>query len=220
MLKAAHRWARVGEVLAVPLAILICLPLFAGWSPDVEIIRSTFTPERVQLLIVGIASIWWVILCVSLAATKTGRAYVQDSTGDALAELNISTRPENLTIAGLVFAGLAIGPAATVGKESPPLFASLASFVAAWGATFLPDRMSSTLVRDALHWVGIGCLVAAVYGMACDLAPSSLGPRVAILGAAAVASVYSILHARAHWRTAHPEPVPAPPESPKHRKAE
>lgn len=197
------RWARAGEVGAVAAGVLICVPLYAGWSPTVEAIRSVLTTEIAQFSIVAVGSIWWIGLCVRLPATASGRAYLADSTGEELEALNVATRNDNLTIAGLVLAGLAIGPVATVGKESGPLFASLSAFVAAWAAGFFPDRMSSTVTRDALHWIGLSCLMAAVCGLAVDLG-GSLGPRVAVFVASLIVGVYSFLHARAHWRTAYP----------------
>jgi hypothetical protein len=198
-----HRWARAGEVGAVAAGVIICVPLYAGWSPTIETIRTTLTTELAQFLIVGVGSIWWLVLCARLPATATGRAYLADSTGEELEALNVATRIDNLTIAGLVLAGLAIGPEATIGKESGPLLASLSAFVAAWAAGFFPDRMSSTVTRDALHWIGLSCLLAAVCGLAVELDRASLGPRVAVFGASLVVGIYSFLHARAHWRTAY-----------------
>jgi len=202
------RWARVGEVLGVGVIVVLCLPLFAGWRPEIDLVGSIFTTERVELLVVGLISIWWVGMCFAFPLTPAGRAYVRDDAGRELMEQNIATRTDSLTIAGLVLAGLAIGPATTLGRASAPLVGALTAFVAAWAAGFLPGRMSSTLVRDTLHWIGLGCVLAAVFSMAVELDPDTFGPRVAVFGGSLVVSVYSFLHARAHWRGARRMSVP------------
>jgi hypothetical protein len=180
----------------------LCLPFFAGWRPEFSPISGAFTTERVQLLVVGLISIWWVLICFAFPFMLHGRAWIRDNAGRELMAQNIETRTDSLTIAGLVLAGLAIGPATTVGRASAPLVAAFAAFVAEWAAGFSPGRMSSTLVRDTLHWIGLGCVLAAVFGMAVALEPDSYGPRVAVVGGSFVVSVYSFLHARAHWRGA------------------
>jgi hypothetical protein len=202
------RWARVGEVLGIGVIAVVCLPLFAGWRPEIGLFGWTFTTELVEFLMVGLISIWWVGLCFLFPLTPRGRAWIRDDAGPRLMAANIADRADSLTIAGLVLAGLAIGPASTLGRASTPLVAAFAAFIAAWGAGFLPGRISSTLARDALHWIGLGCVLAAVFSMAIELDPDTLGPRVAIFGGSLAVSVYSFLHARAHWRGAQSTAVP------------
>jgi hypothetical protein len=204
------RWSRIGEVLGVGAVVVVCIPLFAGWHPEVDLVRATFTTERTEFLIVAMTSTWWVALCFALPLDRRGRSYLRDDAGRELTTQNMNTHADSLTIAGLVLAGLALGPATTVGKASTPLVAALTAFVAAWAAGFIPGRMSSTIVGDTLHWIGLGCMLAAVYSMAIALDPETYGPRVAVLGASLIVGIYSFLHARAHWRSAHLPDAPAP----------
>jgi hypothetical protein len=197
------RWSRVGEVLGVGVVVLLCLPLFAGWHLESGPVRDALTTGRVEAFIAGLGSIWWVLLCFALPATSSGRAYLRDSSGPLATRLDISTRTDNLVIAGLVLTGLTLGPATTAGKASGPLVAALSAFVAAWAAGFATGRMSSSFVRDALHWIGLSCLLAAAYGIAVDLGRGDLGPPGAVFGASLLAGAYSFLHARANWRSAH-----------------
>jgi len=204
------RWARIGEVLSVGVVVVLCLPLFAGWRPQFDF-PGPITTDLVEFVIVGATSIWWLCLCFVLPLRRDGRAWIRDDAGPELMKANIAERADSLTIAGLVLAGLAIGPASTLGRASAPLVAALTAFVAAWAAGFLPGRISSTLARDTLHWIGLGCVLAAVFSMAIELDPDTLGPRVAVFGGSCVVSVYSFLHARAHWRGARSMDVLAKP---------
>jgi hypothetical protein len=197
------RWSRVGEVLGVGAIVLACLPLYLGWRPEWDSARSALTPERVEAVIVGAGSAWWVFLCVVLPVMSRGRTYVSDDAGKVMTAVEVSTRTDSLVIAGLVLAGLTLGPATTAPTVSTPLTAALAAFVAAWAIGFGPGRVSAVLIRDSLHWIGLSCLLAAAYGIAVDLGRGSLGPEAASLGASLVVAFYSFLHARAHWRAAH-----------------
>jgi hypothetical protein len=117
--------------------------------------------------------------------------------------VNLATRLDSLTIAGLVFAGLAIAPLQRIESSAPVLLtASLVAFLSAWGAGFYPARTSSTFVRDGMHWIGLAALLGAVFHIAAGLSPSSLLPTTSATAGTVVIFVYSLGHARAHYRSA------------------
>ena len=207
-------WSRVVEVVLVGIAIVVCVPLYLGWRPDWDRARDALTPERVEAVIVFLGSLWWVGLCFALPLRTNGRAYVKDAAGKVMTEVETQMRTESLVIAGLVLAGLTLGPATTAGTVSTPLTAALAAFLAAWAVGFGPGLVSAILVRDTLNWIGLSCLLAATYGLAVELGHGSLGPEAAAVGSSLVVALYSFRAARSHWkagrRGAEAAPTPAP----------
>ena len=209
-LSQPRRWWRVGEVLAVGLGTLGSVPFFLGASVP-TIWPGVVTGERVQLAMIAGVAIWWCLLSIGLSFTSRGWAYLSQDASKETARLNIETRQDSLTIAGLVLAGLALGPTSVTGSATAALVAAFAAFIAAWSAGFFPFRMSSTVVRDALHWTGLACVLAAVYAIAGAALPGMWGPRVALFLATGPVAVYSFLHARGHWRSSRPQPAPPTP---------
>ena len=194
------RWSRLAEVLAVGMIVVVCLPLYLGWRPEWGQARDVLTPERIEAAIVVVGSVCWVGLCFALPLKTNGRAYVKDDAGKVMTEVETQTRTDSLVIAGLVLAGVTLGPATTAATVSTPLTAALAAFLAAWAVGFGPGRVSAVLVRDTLHWIGLSCLLAATYGLSVELGHGSLGPEAAVVGASLIVALYSYWAARAHWR--------------------
>ena len=88
--------------------------------------------------------------------------------------------------------------------------AAFAAFITVWAAGFMPYRRSTTVVGDALHWTGLGCVLAAVYAIAESAAPDTWGPRLAIFVASVSVATYSGVIAYSHWVAAR---KPIPPDS-------
>jgi hypothetical protein len=155
-----------------------------------------------RLLVVATAGTWLVVGGLILVSHQ-GRAYLSSDAGTSLTEENLATRLDSLTIAGLVFAGLAIIPMQRIESSAPVLLtASLVAFLSAWGAGFYPARTSSTFIRDGMHWIGLAALLGAVFHIAAGLTPSSLLPTTSATAGTAVIFAYSLGHARAHHRSA------------------
>jgi hypothetical protein len=203
-------WLRVGEVLAVGVGTLGAVPFFLGVSIP-TIVPGVVDGDRIQLAVITGIAIWWCLLAIGLSIDSAGRDYLSADASRELAESNIQTRQDSLTIAGLVLAGLALGPTSVTGQATAALVAAFAAFVAAWSAGFFPYRMSSTVVRDALHWTGLGCVLAAVYAISGAAVPAIWGPRVAVFLASGPVAIYSFLHARGHWRSSRRRPAAEPP---------
>jgi hypothetical protein len=206
-----HRLWRVAEVLAVGVGTLATVPFFLGLSVP-TIWPGIVTGERVQLAIIAAVAVWWCLLSIGLSINPAGWAYLGQYASKETAQINMDTRQDSLTIAGLVLAGLALGPTSVTGSATAALVAAFAAFIAAWSAGFFPFRMSSTVVRDALHWTGLGCVLAAVYAIAGAAVPEMWGPRVALFLATGPVAVYSFLHARGHWRSSRPAMPSVAPE--------
>ena len=209
-----HPW-RIAEVGAVSIAGLSVSLAVAGTLAATGVdIKHPDLGWAEAILVAGIWLLWWGIGLV-LVARSPGRAYLaQDASGE-LSDFNVATRTDSLTIAGLVLAGLALAPATITGTLAGTLLVvAFAAFVAAWSAGFFPQRMSSTFVRDALHWVGLASALGAVFVIARTLTPSGAGAGLAILLASAGTGAYSLGHIRAHWRGASRRPADAmvPPQ--------
>jgi hypothetical protein len=197
-----HPW-RVAEVGAVALAGLVVSVTIAATlvAQGVDVKQADL--GWAEAIVVAVVWLLWWSVALALVSWPWGRDYLALDTSDELSDYNVTTRTDSLTIAGLVLAGLALAPATITGTLAGTLLVvAFAAFVAAWSAGFFPQRMSSTLVRDALHWVGLASALGAVFVIARTLAPSGIGPDLAILLATVSTGAYSFGHARAHWRGA------------------
>lgn len=200
----------VAEAVFVAACTAVVVPFFLGvWSiPD--LLPGVLNVGLVQLVIVGVVSAAWFLLPVALCLKPCGRAYLSENASRETADINIQTRQDSLTIAGLVLAGLALGPTTLTRSATAALVAAFASFIIVWAAGFLPYRTSTTVVGDALHWTGLGCVLAAVYAIANSAAPDTWGPRLAIVLASVFVASYSCVLAYSHWEAAQ---KPLPPEN-------
>ncbi len=169
----------------------------AGFT--VVVLDATIVQAVVLALVVGV----WIGLYGTLILTKLGQEYLGEDASKGLTQDNIDSRMDSLTIAGLVLAGFAVGPASTNDKAAATmLVASLCAFMVAWAAGFFPDRMSSTTVRDGMHWIGLAALLTGVHAIAVGVLGIS-GPGIlAIIVASMIVLTYSTMHARAHFKGA------------------
>ena len=192
------------EVAAIGVAVLIVAAAAAiGPASAVPIASGA----DVEMLFVAATPVTWLMVGLAILMSPRGREYLSSDAGPKLTEENLSTRVDSLTIAGLVFAGLAITPTARVDSSAPVLLtASLAAFMSAWAASFYPSRTSSTVVRDGMHWIGLAALLGAVFHIAAGLTPSSLLPTTAATAGTVAIFFYSLGHARAHYRSANITP--------------
>ena len=190
------------EVVAVALGSLTVGAIALGIRLPVvgELIRQ-IDPAPVEALLVGFVAMEWVGLLAVLGGSARGRKYVVKDASDQLISDNVNTRMDSLTIAGLVFAGLALGPAA-VGQASTYLTLGFGAFMVAWAAGFSPERMSSTLVRDAMHWIGLACLLGGVHVIASNLPGAPEAARAAAMAGTAAVGAYAFAHVWAHHRGA------------------
>jgi hypothetical protein len=157
----------------------------------------------VERLLVAATAATWLLVGGLILASPQGRSYLSSDAGASLTEENLATRLDSLTIAGLVFAGLAIIPQQRIESSASVLLtASLAAFLGAWGAGFYPTRTSSTFIRDGMHWIGLAALLGAVFHIAAGLTPSSLLPTTSATAGTIVIFAYSLGHARAHHKSA------------------
>jgi hypothetical protein len=196
-----HPW-RVVEVTGVGLAsVAVGAVAFGVRIPMVVDVLGRIDPAPVEGFLVFLVAGAWVALLLVLAATRRGRRYVAKDASDVLVAENVETRMDSLTIAGLVFAGLALGPAA-VGQASTYLTVGFAAFMVAWAAAFFPERMSSTLVRDAMHWIGLACLLGGVHVIATGFAGAPEAARVAAMAGTVGVGIYALVHVSAHYRGA------------------
>jgi hypothetical protein len=169
-------------------------------------------PTALQAAILTSVVAIWTLAYAALVATSRGRRYLAEPASKSLTQDNIDSRMDSLTIAGLVLAGLAVGPASTSDMAAATmLVSSLGAFMVAWAAGFFPDRISSTVVRDGMHWIGLSALLGGVHAIArAVIATSGPGVLVTVLASGMVAS-YAALHAWAHLRGAF---VAGPRETP------
>jgi len=199
-----HPW-RLGEALIGAAALLLFALFGVGWP---LLAASGYTPpavavpDAVEYGLVLITPVEWLLLLGGLGATRVGREYLQSTASEDLAQRNVESQPNNLTVAGLVLAALAISPAAVVhGGTGALLVASLAGFLFAWAVGNAPYRKSGMIVADAMHWSGLALLIGAVALVAgVDAIPA--GVAIASVATTLIA-VYSGSLALAYWRSGH-----------------
>lgn len=197
----SHPW-RVAEVIAVGSASVAVAAVALGVRvPIVADVLETADSAVIEAFLVFLVAGGWVGLLLALGATARGREYVAKDASSELTADNVETRMDSLTIAGLVFAGLALGPAA-VGQASTYLTVGFGAFMVAWAAAFFPARMSSTLVRDAMHWIGLTCLLGGVHVIATSLPGAPEAARIAAMAGTVAVGVYAFVHVSAHYRGA------------------
>jgi len=163
-------------------------------------------PAAVEYAAVLLTPGAWLALFVRLGLSAWGRAYLQSTADEDLAQQNVESQPNNLTIAGLVLATLAVTSGKVLaGASGQMLVASLAGFLLAWAIGAGPYRKSGMIASDAMHWTGLSMLLAAVADLsAADGIPT--GQVVAALVTGLVA-VYSFTLARGYWLSAAPGPA-------------
>lgn len=144
----------------------------------------------------------WLVLLVALIGTKVGRDYWATPTRESAIPDQINTQGQQLAVAALVFAGLAlVSPDPQLGRLSDLLLVALACFVMAWLVGFWADVFTSQLAGDWLLWTGIACFLAATYEFAVNRLPGTMG-RWAVLLALLGTAVLSGRAAYTHWRVA------------------
>jgi cyanophycinase-like exopeptidase len=111
-------------------------------------------------------------------------------------------QPEALSVAALVFAGIAlVGTNASLAVMSDLLLVALSCFVIVWAASHWFMDFTVQLAGDAFRWTGLATFLAAVYEFSLHVAPGSVG-RWAVLLAMVALALLSVRAASAHWHNA------------------
>jgi hypothetical protein len=149
-----------------------------------------------------IVPVGWTILVVVLTATNRGWAYLSLESRAEAQEDVAAGQPEALSVAALVFAGIAlVGPNPSLSVMSDLLLVALACFAFVWAASHWFMDFTVQLAGDAFRWTGLATFLAAVYEFAVHVAPGNMG-RWAVLLAMVALALLSVRAAFAHWHTA------------------
>jgi len=142
----------------------------------------------------------WAVLGFALLLRIKGRTYLRMNVRE-IADDNLRGQPNNLTIAGLVFAGFAVTQA-TLGASTNTtlLIGSLSAFLVAWSVLHAPTAIAATYLADAMHWIGLALLVGFIFEVS-RMGDSDVA-LVASGGALVTVFATSMAHARGHWRSA------------------
>lgn len=142
----------------------------------------------------------WVVLGSALLAMTKGRMYLRRNVRE-IGEDNLRGQPNNLTIAGLVFAGFAVTQAGSdTSADTTLLIGSLSAFLIAWSVLHIPSAVAATYLADAMHWIGLALLVGFIFEV--SHAGTSDVAVVASGGALVTVFATSLIHARGHFRSA------------------
>jgi CDP-diglyceride synthetase len=142
------------------------------------------------------------MLIVLFLATDVGFSYWNVPTRDDTSEDAGNSQSQAISIAALVFAGLAlVGQDQRFEHLSDFLLVSLACFVMLYATGFWPMSFSAQIAGDALTWSGLATFLAAVNEFAEHASPGAFR-HWAILLAMAATVVLSTRAAYAHWHNA------------------
>jgi hypothetical protein len=155
-----------------------------------------------EVLLTLSVPVGWTILVTLLVASNRGWTYLsvpsrQDAQDDVAA-----AQPEALSVAALVFAGIAlVGANPDLSVMSDLLLVSLACFAMVWASSHWNLAFSVQLTGDGFRWTGLAAFLAAVFEFAERAAPGTFG-RWAVMLAMVTLAYLSARGAYAHWHNA------------------
>jgi hypothetical protein len=143
---------------------------------------------------VGVMAVTWLSVFLFLICRRDGRAYLTREASTTLG-YHMGGRAEDLTIAGLVLAGLTLGT--TTSEAAGLLTVGFACFLTAFATGSWFGRNSSEVAMAAARWLGLAALVGGVF-----LAPlaASLVGRMAVAVAGIAVALYALVDAQARVR--------------------
>jgi hypothetical protein len=144
----------------------------------------------------------WTILVTVLTTSDRGWQYLSfESRPEAQADV-AAAQPEALSVAALVFAGIAlVGTNPSLGVMSDLLLVALSCFAIVWATSHWFMDFTVQLAGDAFRWTGLATFLAAAYEFAVQVAPGNMG-RWAVLLAMVTLALLSTRAAFAHWHNA------------------
>lgn len=158
----------------------------------------TFVPASIAAAV----PLSWAALIIAFRVTDLGRVYWDVPTREDAVKDIANSQPTAISIAALVFAGLAfVGTNQRSARLSDLLLVSLACFVILYAIGFWPWSFSAQIAGDAFEWTGLAVFLAAVYEYAIVVAPGVYG-HLAVVVAAIAVLLLSTRAAYAHWHNA------------------
>lgn len=156
-------------------------------------------PEAILTLSVPVG---WTILMIALVTKDVGWAYLGVPSRKDAQEDVAAAQPEALSVAALVFAGIAlVGANVSLSVMSDLLLVSLSCFAIVWATAHWYLAFSVQLTGDAFRWTGLAAFLAAVFEFADKAAPGTMGKAAVSLAMIALA-VLSARASYAHWHNA------------------
>ncbi|HJP89172.1 MAG TPA: hypothetical protein VJ850_09075 [Candidatus Limnocylindrales bacterium] len=168
------------------------------------------------LLTISVPAGWTVLVTLLVASDRGWKYLALPSREPAQADV-AAAQPEALSVAALVFAGIAlVGTDAALGTMADLLLVSLSCFAIVWASAHWFTAFSVQLTGDGFRWTGLATFLAAVFEFAERATPGTVGKWAVMLAMIALAYL-SARGAYSHWHNAvdaaKKPPVVAPPEN-------